>query len=290
MAGSKGSMRHYDLLGKRLGGELGIRRAGAMAVLLAGGLLLCPLAFSTRQALHAPSGGSALGAFAPPPLNFAGSRPLSPAGVNTRPLYPYSIVPGGVTNAGELRQAIANDPIVAAHYAGFNLAQVRAIRLTGVRFVYVSYRMGDRVYWTRRKLRLASGETLLSDGTNLARTRCGNRISETPVGPVGPAEPPSETLERPADQELIAESLPPFELPIDAPPATDIESIEHHGKIFIPPIIPIWLGGPSSGPGISVNPPPPPPPVPTPTPEPGVLLMLATGIEALWLLRHRKKQ
>jgi hypothetical protein len=282
-------MRLYKLLEKQLGGERSNRRAGALAVLLAGGLLLCPLALSTGQATPPTATGIALGAFAPQPMNLHASPLLGQAVVNTRPLYPYSIVPGGVADARELRQAIANDPVVAAHYSKFDLANVRAIRLTGVRFVYVSYRIGDRVYWTRRKLRLADGESLLSDGVNLARTRCGNRISETPLGPVRAADPPSEALEQPADSPLVAESLPPFELPMDAPPATDIESIEHHGKIFIPPIIPIWLGGPSSGPGIAINPPPNPPPTPTPVPEPGVLLMLTSGIGALWLFRRRKQ-
>lgn len=282
-------MRLYELLGKRLGGEVGIRRVGALAVLVAAGLLLCPFAFSTRQAPHPTADGFALGAIAPQSLNLASPLLRGQSGVNTRPLYPYSIVPGGVMNAGELKQAIANDPVVAAHYSKFDLAKVRAIRLTGVRFVYVSYRMGDRIYWTRRKLRLADGESLLSDGVNLARTRCGNRISETPLGPVRHADPPTETLEQPGDTPLVVESLPLFELPIDAPPTTGIESIGHQGKIFIPPIIPIWLGGPSGGPGIAVNPPPNPPPTPTPVPEPGVLLMLTTGAGALWLFRRRKQ-
>ena len=34
-----------------------------------------------------------------------------------RPVYPYSVVPGGVQDAKELKWVAEHDPIVAAHYA-----------------------------------------------------------------------------------------------------------------------------------------------------------------------------
>src|SRR5215467_132697 len=40
-----------------------------------------------------------------------------------------------------------------------------------------------RFYWTRRPMRIPNGEVLLTDGRLYARARCGNRISETPLGP-----------------------------------------------------------------------------------------------------------
>ncbi len=51
------------------------------------------------------------------------------------------------------------------------------------KLVYVSYRIGNKVFWTKHKLALRKGEAMLSDGTNMARTRCGNRISVLPVRP-----------------------------------------------------------------------------------------------------------
>jgi hypothetical protein len=99
---------------------------------------------------------------------------------NQRPVYPYSVIPGGVVNARELASAVHRDPVVAAHYSDFHAASARLMRLPSGRQVYVSYRLGDHVYWTSKKVTLWAGETVLTDGIHLARTRCGNRISEVP--------------------------------------------------------------------------------------------------------------
>ena len=101
-----------------------------------------------------------------------------------RPVYPYSVISGGVSNAAELRIALYHDPVAAAHYADFDPAHVQVVRLAQARRAYVSFRKDNRIYWTRRPILLAKGETVLSDGVNEARTRCGNRISDTPRTPV----------------------------------------------------------------------------------------------------------
>ena len=46
-----------------------------------------------------------------------------------RPVYPYSIVAGGVEDARELKWVAEHDPIVAAHYAGFDYDRVHSINL-----------------------------------------------------------------------------------------------------------------------------------------------------------------
>src|SRR5580704_7067814 len=58
--------------------------------------------------------------------------PSSPK-IPTRPLFPNSVIPGGVENIQELRSAIARDPLVARHYADFDLSKARVIRLGDVR-------------------------------------------------------------------------------------------------------------------------------------------------------------
>jgi hypothetical protein len=81
---------------------------------------------------------------------------------------------------------MAQDPVVAEHYAGFAARRARAAPAQEERRMYVSFRVGESVYWTRASVRLAAGETLLTDGVNLARARCGNRLSLTPRTPIGP--------------------------------------------------------------------------------------------------------
>jgi hypothetical protein len=113
----------------------------------------------------------------------------------TRRVYPYSSVPGGVLDRKELTHAVAVDQVVAAHYAAFEASKTTVRTVDKPRAVYVSYRKGDKVFWTAKKLQLAKGETLLSDGQNEIRTRCGNRISDVPQLPVEAKGPSEEELD-----------------------------------------------------------------------------------------------
>ena len=70
--------------------------------------------------------------------------------------------------------------------------------------MYVSYRLGDRVFWTAKTLKLAKGEAVITDGVNEARARCGNRLSPTPVEPVSPEQPPPQVFEAPEAPILVA--------------------------------------------------------------------------------------
>ena len=86
----------------------------------------------------------------------AGAR--SALGDETRPNYRYSIVEGGVHTGIEMRQAIERDSVVAAHYAGLDPSQFRVERLPVRTEAHVSYRIGQEVFWTRKKLVLEAGE------------------------------------------------------------------------------------------------------------------------------------
>jgi hypothetical protein len=216
---------------------------------------------------------------------------------NSRPIYPYSIIPGGVSSAVDLKSAIAKDPVVASHYSEFDLAKARVVRLDKELRAYVSYRMGNNVYWTSHKLVVRAGESILTDGRHLARTRCGNRLSETVVKPINSKEPLISELETPevlgptfsSDGPVVA-WIPsgPF-APQAPPPGSDQGG-------FIPPFVPIFLGGgspnfPSHPPKNPIPPVIPIPPVvpPSPTPEPSTLLLVATGFSAAWSMRHKCK-
>jgi hypothetical protein len=207
-----------------------------------------------------------------------------------QPVYPYSIIPGGLVSVAELRSAVAHDPVVAAHYAAFDLANARAVQVKEARAVYVSYRRGDDVFWTSKKLRLAVGETLVTDGQHIARTRCGNQVSDEPRMPVSLAgDPEPQMLDTPVPYEIIE----PFVASIGGEiggggiPANAVPSFALTGAgggvggtiggpgISSVPIIPA-TGGVFPGPG---NPPP------ISTPEPGSLILLSTGFGAARLFR-----
>lgn len=116
---------------------------------------------------------------------------------STRLIYAYSIVPGGVTGAEEARRAVASDPVVGEHYRGLDLARLRLTTLDAEKLAYVSFRKGDQVYWTTKKVRLPAGETVLTDGANLVRARCGNRISDASMSKTTPQEPALVELDTP---------------------------------------------------------------------------------------------
>jgi len=113
----------------------------------------------------------------------------------TRRVYPYSVVAGGVGNRAELERIVRTDKVVAAHYASFEVDKAHAVAVTKARAVHVSYRKGDKVYWTAKKVMLAEGETVLSDGRSEIRGRCGNRISDVAQLPVEAAAPSEEELD-----------------------------------------------------------------------------------------------
>lgn len=117
--------------------------------------------------------------------------------IKGRSVYKYSVVPGGVRSVQELKWAAEHDPIVAAHYAGFDYDHARVVKLILARTAYVSYRIGDKVYWTRHRVSLKKGETVITDGKMMARARCANRIEEMPQQATSESEPPPANFDEP---------------------------------------------------------------------------------------------
>jgi len=120
----------------------------------------------------------------------------------TRRVYPYSVVPGGVASQAELVRIVRSDKVVATHYASFDLSRAHEVTVGKPRAVHVSYRKGNKVYWTAKKVMLREGETLLSDGKNEMRTRCANRVSDVAQFPVEPHEPSAELLDTAFEEDL----------------------------------------------------------------------------------------
>jgi hypothetical protein len=134
-----------------------------------------------------------------------------------RKIYPLSVIHGGAYSADELNRARRLDSVVRAHYADFGNNPVMRQAPADL-FMYISYRKSDKVYWTRTKLRIPKGESVLSDGKHLARARCGNRLSFTPQQPLSPETELSEGA-------FNAPEVPKVSIPFDvpAPPATEAD-------------------------------------------------------------------
>jgi hypothetical protein len=132
----------------------------------------------------------------------------------TRTVYPYSIVPGGADNLDEAKRAM-RDPIMKAHFAVFDLTKLRQVKLTKNLTGYVSYRFGEQIYWTSEPVTIRAGETVFTDGISLARGRCLNSYSPTPLLPISENEPTEQILDTPVEIPVIAYSFP--KLPVQKP-------------------------------------------------------------------------
>ena len=200
-------------------------------------------------------------------------------GVN-RLAYPYSVVRGGVANPYELKRAMEYDRVVSQHFRGFDYQRAHLVKLTEEQAMYVSYRIGDRVYWTRRKVSLHRGETLITDGTIVARTRCGNRVAAVPLDTGSPLEPSTDEFEQPfvlRDPDPTPPVLATASAAPDKLPPAVITPVKGGGWWFIPPFAYIPSGG--SGEPLAV------------TPEPGSLLLISSGLAAVyWRSRKARRK
>jgi PEP-CTERM motif len=252
----------------------------------------------------------------------AGHTGVQPETRTGRLVYPYSVIPGGVRDAQELHEAIQHDRAVASHYAGFDYVRARTFALREPRVVYLSYRIGDKIFWTRRQFTLRRGEILLTDGKITARTRCANRVSAVPEPLVSSEEPLPEQLEDPFQEGGSARPMafpgnfesallarngesgfgmlgpPPtgtsgfgisngnvpgiFPPPIPGTCATTMKPFPKDGVMELPEGID--KSNKKSGCAPSSTPSPPPP---TPVPEPSTVLLFASGAVGI-CMRYRK--
>jgi hypothetical protein len=226
--------------------------------------------------------------------------PLSSAGEHFekdhRVVFAYSIIPGGAESLQELREAVTRDPVVARHYFDFDLARVRRVTLRAPQSMYVSYRIGDDVFWTKHKLTLPKGETMLTDGRAMARTRCGNRVSALPSKPNALVEPTAEELNASMFGPFVST---PYLAAYSAPlPAFPSASATRPAESSIPPFVPtaivsfLPLPGGGSGSGSSGTTAPPivtSPDPPVGVPEPGTAGLVLVGLGATCLMGHNRK-
>ena len=181
--------------------------------------------------------------------------------LSQRKVFPFSVVPGGAISKAEVLAMVAKDPIVREHYKGIDLDKLKPYCLTQSAQGYVSYRVGNRIYWTTRRLYLKAGEILLSDGVNVLRGRCGNRVSvEARLPALVASEPKEEVFDSPSwdtpvFQAMVRETNPgdsslPLLLPGNGPQALISIYTDLLPEIFAvaPPVFPGMIGGKVSGP------------------------------------------
>jgi len=203
-----------------------------------------------------------------------------------RPAYPYSVIPGGVGSVEELREIAEHDPVVARHFQGFDYQQAHLVTVSGKQSMYLAYRQGDKVYWTRKKVALHPGETLISDGKIVARTRCGNRVAVAPLGPPALIDPLEADFNQPIfSNDLVTNPVDPQTeayagaLPSPANSLLPTNNRKRMIPLFFLPLAGLPGGGSSSHTPLAV------------TPEPGTMLLLSSGLVGVyWKSRKARRK
>jgi hypothetical protein len=238
-------------------------------------LVGCLLAVSITWQIRAPAVRKA--SKIPASLQYRQATRQIPLTKNKRLFYPYSVISGGVLNREELVHAVSDDRVVAKHYRNFKVGQAKIVAAEETQFMHVSYRIGQKIFWTAKKIKIPKGETLISDGRETARTRCGNMVSVAPQEPVSEEEPAIEIFDVPVvakvelpevkpAPEFYFEDIPPWDvhvLEFYAPPTLKPPKAEH----YYPPV-PYYT-----------------PPSDVLVPESGTLCLLAIGLSGIITIR-----
>jgi hypothetical protein len=124
------------------------------------------------------------------------------------------------------------------------------VRLLLARAAYVSYRIGNDVYWTRHRVKLKKGETVITDGKIIVRSRCANRVEEVPQQATSSSEPPAARFDEPM--------LPALGTAFSNPPVPfESALLNRQGTPELGPAMPLSLVDPfGNGTWIPITPPP----------------------------------
>ena len=217
-----------------------------------------------------------------------------------RKVYPYSLVPGGVTSPAELQAAEEADPLVAEADGDLDLRHATVIALDHDEVAWVAYRKNGQLLYSRATLH--KGELILTDGKHRVRGRCANRIkTEQPAGfdsglmpiPLAPLLPvdciifPMPIVAPPydlGDSLGPISSLPPILLLPIAAPLPQLPTSSNNGAspvtgfggggFFPGPVFPAGGGGIGAFPGA--------------VPEPPVIALVGLALVGLAVIRRKR--
>ena len=179
----------------------------------------------------------------------------------------HYVVCGGVHDTAAYLKAIQN-PAVKELYRP--TGSLHITKTTHAFFAYDSYRIGNKIYWTRKPRLIPTGTEVWTDGIYSILGRCGNLISNDPQIPTLDAQeptdlyPPMREYDDPVAPEISDNNSPwiPESPSIYAPPTSEPPT-------DIPPAF-----TPECSSCYTLVIPPGPPVVPTPEPDTKTLLVL----------------
>lgn len=122
--------------------------------------------------------------------------------VSYRPLN-LALIPGGITSVEEFRQRVAEDPTLNSFFGSCDV-EATIQPLPDDILVFMAFRRGQEIKWTRRPLLVHKGEYVLTFCGKTVLARCGNLISWTPMQPS--EDVPPSLLEEPVEEGPIPQA------------------------------------------------------------------------------------
>jgi PDZ domain len=116
--------------------------------------------------------------------------------VSFRPLN-LALIPGGITSVEEFRQRVAEDPTLNSFFGSCNVAATFQPLPDDI-LVFIAFRRGQEIKWTRRPLVVHKDEYVLTFCGKTVLARCGNLISWSPMQPS--EDVPPSLLETPVEE------------------------------------------------------------------------------------------
>jgi hypothetical protein len=116
--------------------------------------------------------------------------------VSFRPLN-LALIPGGITSVEEFLQRVAEDPTLNSFFGSCDV-EATIQPLPDDILVFMAFRRGQEIKWTRRPLLVHKGEYVLTFCGKTVLARCGNLISWTPMQPS--EDVPPSLLEAPVEE------------------------------------------------------------------------------------------
>lgn len=106
-----------------------------------------------------------------------------------------------IHSVGDFYNTVRNDPVLKAHFSGFNWDTAKLGKQEREVWTYVSYRKGNEINRTSKAVRLPKGDGYVTDGTRIVRTFCCNDyvLATPPTRPVERVDAPPRRKQGKAD-------------------------------------------------------------------------------------------
>ena len=116
--------------------------------------------------------------------------------VSFRPLN-LALIPGGINSVEDFVKRVAADPTLSSFFGSCNVnATIQPLPQDIL--VFIAFRRGQEIKWTRRPLLVHKGEYVLTFCGKTVLARCGNLISWSPMQPS--EDVPPSLLETPVEE------------------------------------------------------------------------------------------